>query len=291
MLLGFVLATGTACAQKSQSPVNIVLKDVKVDENLPNFGPDNRGARELSLPYTFNVENNVGAPFCVDPPGPPCGGNYDKEWGTLKAIPIQRDGRQRKSLAPAPHIVFGGAGYTLKEFHFHTPSEHLIDKEDTAMELHAVFISDDRPACRANKILVLGKRIKLGDENEEFDKIFGPTIVLPENYHAPATTVPGFVLIKVLGDLSQSYQYEGSLTAPSNLGCTPPGTPDEQLAKDYLPEVVYWVVLKDAIGMSQPQIDRFRKLFIHEQHGHEEGNSRKAQDLNDRKVKMTPAKP
>jgi carbonic anhydrase len=290
-LFSLAMAPGIASAQQKQSPIDIVTKNVVVDRNLPNFGPGNSGARQLGLPFTFKLENNVGSPFC-SPPGPRCDGTVDKEWGTLKATPVKQDTNPSPANPnphPDPHVTFGGHGYVLQQFHFHIPSEHLIDGKDTAMEIHLVFLRDGLGRCDAGKYLVIGKRIKEGAENPELNKIFGPTVVLPEDYHSPSTEVPGIVLSRVLGDLSQSYRYDGSLTAPANLGCTPPGTPDRQLADKYFPEVVYWMLLKGDIEMSAAQIKRFADLFVHtNEHGHEEGNSRPPQNLNGRVVKMTP---
>jgi carbonic anhydrase len=284
------MAAGVANGQRSQSPVNIVTKNVVADPALPAF----EDARQLGRPYTFNLKNNVGSPWC-SPSTATCNGTVDKEWGSLKAYPVKQDTTPVKSpidTHPDPHITFGGAGYVLKEFHFHTPSEHLIDGKEEAMEMHLVFQRDGLGPCDAGKYLVIGKRIKEGAANSELDKIFGPTVELPADYHSNPTPVPGFVIGRVLGDLGQSYRYNGSLTAPANLGCTPPGNPVQQLADSYLPEVVYWVLLKGEITMSTAQIKRFKDLFVHtNEHGHQEGNSRPAQPLNGRVVKMTPTNP
>ena len=37
------------------------------------------------------------------------------------------------------HLIRGGKTYNLIQFHFHTPSEHHIDGEHFAMEVHFVF--------------------------------------------------------------------------------------------------------------------------------------------------------
>lgn len=38
-------------------------------------------------------------------------------------------------------LKFGGKQYSLKQFHFHTPSEHRIDEEFFPMEVHFVHVA------------------------------------------------------------------------------------------------------------------------------------------------------
>jgi len=41
-------------------------------------------------------------------------------------------------------FTFGGETYELKQFHFHTPSEHTIDGKHMPMEMHMVHQSPDK---------------------------------------------------------------------------------------------------------------------------------------------------
>ncbi|MDZ7648146.1 MAG: carbonic anhydrase family protein [Cytophagales bacterium] len=41
-------------------------------------------------------------------------------------------------------FTFAGKTYNLKQFHFHTPSEHTIDGKNLPMEMHMVHQSDDK---------------------------------------------------------------------------------------------------------------------------------------------------
>jgi carbonic anhydrase len=53
-------------------------------------------------------------------------------------------------------FTFGQKSYSLKQFHFHTPSEHTIDGKHMPMEMHMVHQSDD------GSLAVVGILIKEG---------------------------------------------------------------------------------------------------------------------------------
>ncbi len=259
LALATLLAANAARAQlipptpygDRQSPIDIV--NPRPVSSEPKFGD----TKELETALTFTVKNTTGKKLCD---GEGCGdAKTDQRWGSLKAYPPK---------GAAPHIWFGGVRYTLDEFHFHAPAEHLVNGQLTQMEVHYVFIKDGGNPCKTGGLLVIGQRIKQGVENEMLDKIYGPQVPLPTNYYADPAIVPGFKIRAVTGDLhaQSSYRYAGSLTAPAELpGCPdppePPGNPIQQLQTGYLPESVTWVLLEQPIQMSKEQIARFRKLF------------------------------
>lgn len=121
--------------------------------------------------------------------------------------------------------------YSLKQFHFHTPSEHTVDGSHFPMEMHFVHQSAD------GKFAVVAALMQEGSENENLAKIIahlpkakGDSAHLPEvkldlAFHLPATTA--------------SYTYMGSLTTPP---CT---------------EEVEWLVFRDPIPASKAQIEAF----------------------------------
>merc|ERR1711994_77013 len=47
-------------------------------------------------------------------------------------------------------LIYKGKPFTLRQFHFHTPSEHTIDSKQYEMEMHLVHTNQD------NEIAVLG---------------------------------------------------------------------------------------------------------------------------------------
>lgn len=105
-------------------------------------------------------------------------------------------------------FTHGGETYTLKQFHFHTPSEHRLDDESHAMEVHFVTQS------AANVISVAGFPIELGAANPFFTEVFKnlPAIKTP----GTITTTGALDFAPVAAHLAanQVYRYGGSLTTP-----------------------------------------------------------------------------
>jgi carbonic anhydrase len=155
--------------------------------------------------------------------------------------------------AGAGKLTLSGHDWNLAQFHFHTPSEHLVKGTPTPLEMHLVF-SD-----ASDNLLVVGRFIQAANNDHSastaLDSIFT---------HLPQTTsdtlnVDHFNLNTLLPDNLESFRYSGSLT-------TPPFS-----------EGVSWVDLAQPLYMSGEQIDAFKSLFP-------EGNARDVQDLNGRIV-------
>jgi carbonic anhydrase len=147
-------------------------------------------------------------------------------------------------------LMLSGHQWNLAQFHFHTPSEHLINGRASPMEMHLVF-SD-----AADNLLVVGRDIEQGlFKNRALDPIFSD---LPQTTEE-TLNIEHFNLNSLLPNYLGSFRYSGSLT-------TPPFT-----------EGVSWVDLASPLYLSGSQIDAFKSLFP-------EGNSREVQDLNGRIV-------
>lgn len=151
--------------------------------------------------------------------------------------------------AGAGRLTVGGVAYDLRQFHWHTPSEHRVEGETFPMEMHLVH---EGPG---GSLLVVGIFLREGHRHGELEKIFAD---LPEEGHP--TSVPGFKLSRLLPGDRRSIRYRGSLT-------TPPFT-----------EGVQWVVLVKPLEVPGEMIAAFEKLFP-------EGNSREPQPLNGRTVR------
>lgn len=138
--------------------------------------------------------------------------------------------------------------YNLKQFHFHTPSEHTVDGKHLPLEMHWVHQSDD------GSFGVLGVLFEEGKANENFAKIIEHMPSLPgESSHF--TDVKLDLNVHVPKNLS-AYHYTGSFTTPP---CT---------------ENVEWLVLRNKFTMSAEQITAFSSRLNH--------NNRPVQALNDR---------
>jgi carbonic anhydrase len=140
--------------------------------------------------------------------------------------------------------------YNLKQFHFHTPSEHTVDGKHFPMEMHWVHQSDD------GSFGVIGILFEEGKANENFAKIIEHMPSLPgESSHF--TDVKLDLNIHVPKDIS-AYHYIGSFTTPP---CT---------------ENVEWLVLRNKFTMSKDQIAAFSSRL--------KNNNRPVQATNDRKL-------
>jgi carbonic anhydrase len=153
---------------------------------------------------------------------------------------------------PGSALNYGGKIYHLKQFHFHTPSEHTIDGMHAPMEIHFVHQSDD------NNLAVVGVLVRQGKHNANFDQLirYLPNAVGEKNTH---DSVQINIALHVPKDL-WAYHYIGSLTTPP---CT---------------ENVQWLVLKKPAEMDKAQLESFSSRL--------KQNNRPTQPLNDRKMTL-----
>ena len=136
---------------------------------------------------------------------------------------------------PGSSITLDGVLYELTQFHFHTLSEHSIDDERGAMEMHAVFKDPD-----SGNIVVMGQLFRLGAENAFLAQIDSS---LPAK---SGETFESEALINVgegFADLRKYFRYQGSLTTPP---CSP---------------IVTWIVLENWATMSAAQFERFNGIL------------------------------
>jgi carbonic anhydrase len=157
-------------------------------------------------------------------------------------------------------FTVAGKTFTSRQFHFHTPSEHLIDGVTYPMEMHIVNILKDSNVGKSPQYIVVGFLFKMGKENQ-FLKEFLNTI--PEEEHN-SSLPPGKVNFGDLFSMIQNkvmngyYSYKGSLTMPP------------------YSESVTWIISKYILEASPEQIFTIEKL--------EGDNARHVQALHARKV-------
>lgn len=150
-------------------------------------------------------------------------------------------------------FTFGDKTYSLKQFHFHTPSEHTLDGKHAPMEMHMVHQGED------GSLAVIGILFQEGKEpNKNFEKIIAN---LPnakgESKHI--TDVNLELQVHIPKD-NYAYHYVGSLTTPP---CS---------------EGVQWLVLRDPVYLTTDQIAAFASRIG--------PNNRPTQSLNERVVKV-----
>ena len=127
----------------------------------------------------------------------------------------------------------GERRYALKQFHFHHPSEHLVEGKRFAMEVHFVHAGTDGMA-------VVGVLVVAGKPNAMFKKIVS---TMPREEGSPVPADPAIDPGGLLPTRRAYYHYEGSLTTPP---CS---------------ETVDWIVLTHPIEVDEVDIARFSKLY------------------------------
>lgn len=148
------------------------------------------------------------------------------------------------------YLIYKDNKYYLKQFHFHTPSENLIQNKSFPLEVHFVH------ADKEGNLLVLAVMAEEGKNNPELAKAW--QVVSQQQNQVVAIKDP-FDINKFLPKENSYYHFEGSLTTPP---CT---------------EGVNWVVLKHSVKVSKEQVQQFEKLMGHH-------NNRPVQPINDREV-------
>lgn len=137
-------------------------------------------------------------------------------------------------------LVWNKIVYALQQFHFHSPSEHLIDEKQDAMEAHFVSYSQQDSGF---KILVISVMLKVGFPNFSLQKILDNAPTSVET--APVSIAGQTIDARQLLPWEQDYfAYEGSLTTPP---CT---------------EGVQWVIMKHPLEVSQDQVHEFQKKLM-----------------------------
>ena len=150
-------------------------------------------------------------------------------------------------------LMIGNEAYPLIQFHFHTPSEHVLGSKTFPAELHFVHIRAD------GKIAVLG--IFLDDHadiaNQEFQKVLDnmPTTPATHDQNSGIQLNPSLLLPAHKRHL---LSYAGSLTTPP---CS---------------EGVNWYVLPEPVSVTKSQISQLQSIYYE--------NHRLPQALNGRSV-------
>jgi len=119
----------------------------------------------------------------------------------------------------------------LKQAHFHSPSEHLVNGKSFDLEIHLVH-SDEQ-----GQLTVVGVMIEEGDEHPMLNRVWA---FMPENVGDTTESPLTVFEAGVLPPTRDYFTYNGSLTTPP---CT---------------EGVRWVVLTEHLTASAEQIARFK---------------------------------
>jgi len=150
--------------------------------------------------------------------GPPVAIEYPKE---VTSASIENTGSTVQINVPSDsgcRLTIGGEAYFLRQFHFHTPSEHRVDAAQFAMEMHLVHSNE------AGHIAVLGfiftatpKGSMPKAKGDVFLKQFWDRLPAPKTKEAAALGVSlrfGPLFETVDGSKMEWFEYGGSLTTP-----------------------------------------------------------------------------
>ena len=143
--------------------------------------------------------------------------------------------------------------YILKQFHFHSPSEHTLDGVRFPLEIHMVHFERE-----TNSYVVLALFAKQGETSKTF-RFLLDYLPIDIGESKEVSALCGFEDPLSALKTGTLYHYEGSLTTPP---CT---------------ESVSWYILKEPLGLAPEQIDRLKDLMPI-------NNYRLAQPLNGRIV-------
>lgn len=150
---------------------------------------------------------------------------------------------------PGSTLELDGQRFTLKQFHFHVPSENLIRGQAYPLEAHLVHANDK------GELAVLAVMFKVGAANKLLDQAWKS---LPKSGNKVAFDSP-LDARKLLPTKLNYYRFSGSLTTPP---CS---------------EGVRWLVLKHPMTVSQAQLDAFKTAIPH-------ANNRPVQSVNAREI-------
>jgi len=156
------------------------------------------------------------------------------QYGT-GAVEVLNNGHTiQVNFAPGSTLEVEGSKYALKQIHFHSPSENVIDGQFYPMEGHLVH------ADEKGRLAVVAVMYEEGAESAAFAAAW------KEMPGAAGEKKPLSGLGSVEGFLPASrdyYRFNGSLTTPP---CT---------------EGVTWLVLKESAKLAADQIGQFQKVM------------------------------
>ncbi|MTD39620.1 carbonic anhydrase [Erwinia sp. CPCC 100877] len=140
--------------------------------------------------------------------------------------------------------------FVLRQYHFHAPSENMIDGKRYPLEAHFVHTNDK------GEIAVLAVMFTVGAENSALTPIIES---IPKEKNRVVPVAKRFDMTPLFPADLHYYRFSGSLTTPP---CT---------------EGVRWLVLKDTVTLSREQLSAFQKALEH-------NNNRPVQPIDGRMI-------
>jgi carbonic anhydrase len=146
-------------------------------------------------------------------------------------------------------MTIDGKAFALKQFHFHTPSEHTLDGTSYPAEVHLVHAADD------GELAVLGIFYEEGEANDFLAPVWED---LGSKSDIQTAAPMELNVANMLPSDRVTYTYPGSLTTPP---CS---------------EGVRWHVMQQPLTLSAEQLAALTAIY--------DNNNRPEQPLNDREL-------
>jgi len=147
-------------------------------------------------------------------------------------------------------FVLDSEKFTLRQYHFHTPSENQINGHTFPLEAHFVHSKED------GDLAVVAVMFKVGKENPALVPLID---AMPQKENQQVSLNRLVNLRDLFPEDLHYYRFSGSLTTPP---CS---------------EGIRWLVLKQPVTLSQAQLDAFRQAL-------KTTNTRPLQHLNGRMI-------
>ncbi|MFZ0258142.1 MAG: carbonic anhydrase [Gammaproteobacteria bacterium] len=154
------------------------------------------------------------------------------------------------NYAAGSSIVVDGHEFHLLQFHFHSPSENLIDGKSFPMEGHLVHADEN------DNLAVVAIMFEEGETNSTIAELWKQMPGTAGDKQELNSTISASAL---LPDSKDYYYFNGSLTTPP---CT---------------EGVMWMVMEQPVSISESQVAAFTGVIGHP-------NNRPVQPVNARRI-------
>ena len=188
--------------------------------------------------------------------------SIDFDWADTPLSVLSNGHTIQVNYGPGSTTTIDGTVWPLLQFHWHTYSEHTLNRELLPAEAHMVHAGSDGAS-----FAVVGILFEYGDANETLQALLH---VMEDNQvggHYQVGTFAGAGTVNAEGllpDDHAAYTYAGSFTTPP---CT---------------EGVNWNVMQETRTVSRAQVEAFKKILDDVQHY--DTNNRPVQPLNGRTV-------
>jgi len=236
-LLACVMLASTSVSSSSKS--NWGYSGHEGPENWAKLSSDN-------IACTGNNQSPINLTGFIESELTPISFNYEKGGSEI----LNNGHTVQVNYKKGSHIQIDGHTFNLLQFHFHAPSENVINGKSYPMEAH--FVHSDKNG----NLAVIAVMFEKAAENKAIKSAWSKMPEHAGDKHNLTTVISASDFLPKNRDY---YRFNGSLTTPP---CT---------------EGVRWLVMKNTVSASESQISSFSHVL-------HEPNNRPLQDVNARVI-------